>query len=381
MTKTQIFILTLNFFLLLITRLYGHTNTWILGISELGYNDKISSSIANSIKRSSMLILSKEFKIVDVKDIVKDRIKALNTGIRNKVDFMIFGNIFKKGETYVLVLQLIDILKEEVKISKLYEFEYDTQNIFEVIDNVVSDFKEGVREVIPKYEEEIAVEYRKLIETRETTVKIPGIFLLGLGLNLFSSISSEADFKNASLLLSFSYFSESGGIFGKGWFAGIIIPDILSSVTLVQNVNTLPHSGKENLGKYLPIYIGTKILNFFGIGTNFRLLEVTSGLNSGYLYSYSLGYSISPVINLKLGNLRINIFSPYFTLQKLSDNQEINDYFGSEGHILYDINNNFGISCFIRYNYISITKYSPQPHKIEGSSFNISFGVYKKFEI
>lgn len=357
---------------------YGYPTNWTLGICEINYTDKIGSSLANSIKKSSLLILSRDFQTMNINKSAGNRPNAIEIGKKEKVDFLVYGSVFQKQTNYLLVLQLVDILREEVKITKSYEFEYDVDKIFDVIDNIVLDFKEGVKKVIPKYEEQVAIEYRKRIQAVETEIIIPGSFFTGISANLFSFIDERENLNTLSLMLSFNYFSEVGGIFSKGWFAGIILPEMLSGWIIGKNETLNTTQDYSSAGKIILIYIGTKIFNFFGLGINWKIIEASIVKNNNSLEFNPIESSISPVFNINIEKLKINVCVPYFVLETRRYYKTVEKYFGVDGYIFYEITENFGILGSIRYH--SITIKTSYPSYQYGNGINISLGVFRNFK-
>ncbi|MCX8029659.1 MAG: hypothetical protein N2712_06675 [Brevinematales bacterium] len=285
-------------------------NKWKLGIFNIESYDKIGSSIANSIKKSSLLILSREFNTYDINTNSTSREFTLKNSIKEKIDFSIYGLIIQiNDKEYKLVLQLIDVANAEIKLSRTYKFEYDPEKIFETIDSVVVDFSKGVNEQLPQYDENLAEEYRKIIEQRTTNVNVPGKFLLGA-----SATFSFYDIGISSLHLgiTFKYLNNSsGGIFNEGWFANINFPDIVSRISLsTTNISDI------FIGKEISASVGSKIFDFIGVGIDFLLLRQTikKGFQEAEIHTKTLAFILRPLLYFNIEPLNI-----FLTLTQLSD--------------------------------------------------------------
>lgn len=270
------FVLTILIALSTIWHAYGeNTNRWNVGIYDIKSYDTTTSSIAKSVKSSMLLILSKNFNMIRIEGEITDKKEILKMSLKEKIDFAIYGFVMKKDDkTYTLVLQLQDIANETIKLSRDYSFVYDPEMIFDTIDKIISDFSDGILRVVPKYQEEIAVEYRKKLQTKETLFKVPGNFLVSININNSTTfqrynVTNMVYINNVYPSISFKYLNDTeGGIFGNGWFSYINIPDFITSIEFKSEILKQRPTPKFT-GKSLEIGIGTKFFNFFGMGIEF----------------------------------------------------------------------------------------------------------------
>ncbi|MEN2997445.1 MAG: hypothetical protein ABDH28_00175 [Brevinematia bacterium] len=331
---------------------------WKIGVFDIMGFDTIGNAVANAIKRSSLLILSRDFQTSDIVTNLIDKNKILEESTKSRVDFSIYGFVIKGSESrYRLVLQLLDVANRSVKITKEYQFEYDTGRIFETIDSVVEDFKSGVYKVIPKYDETIAVEYRKVIEQRLEEVHIPGRFLISL--NIISYFSDPSFVVYPSL--AFRYINNSqGGLLGNGWFAGIGIPSVLIYLTS-SDLTWIVHT----LSKELSTYAGTKIVEPVGIGVDFLLFKS--------LWTDSLSFQLRPCIHINIYDFNIIAFLtfPPRTTGKISE------YLGLKLLGMYQLSQQFGIEVEVSFD----DYYCLEGVKVKKGGFLVGIGVFRSFQL
>lgn len=376
MRRVFLFLLILMFFV----NIEGIAeNNWRLGIFNIKSDDKVGSSLANSIKRSSLLILSKDFETVDIISDFINKERVLRESVKSKVDFSIYGFISKKEKDYSLILELVDIGNKEVKVSREYSLVYEEEKVFDTIDSIVSDFREGVKKVIPKYDEEIALEIRRKIEQREMELKIPGEFSINLSLR-FVNLSDRDGVIYPSI--KFLYVNNTGGgIFGNGWFVGFEFPDMINRISL--------YGGSRNFfsGKEISIFTGTKLFSFLGVGVDFLfvkgiIIKVPQGEGDN-----SIDFLLRPFVYLNFGNISALITPTFFSengvtlslsLSRLlglgyDRNTYIMDYLGSKFELSYKINKEISITGIFGIEMAKDNFYQ------DGSVISVGIGVSRMF--
>ncbi|MCS7298810.1 MAG: hypothetical protein RMJ37_02455 [Spirochaetia bacterium] len=347
-------------FVIFLTLLVEYASAkWKIGIFNIESFDVVGSGVANAIKKSSLLILSRDFDMTDINTNLIDRNEVLNEGTKSKVDFSIYGFVSKKSKNqYRLVLHLLDVANKSVKVSREYEFEYDVDRIFEVIDSVVEDFREGANKVLPKYEESLAVEYRKIIEERFEEVTVPGRFLISfnilsyffdLGFTIYPSIA-------------FRYINNSkGGLLGNGWFAGFSIPSLLISF----NTNK---TRVGNTSKEISVYLGTKIIGPIGLGIDFLVIRF---LQDGIL-------PLQPRFCIYLNILDFDIVT-YFTFPR-RNGDNISDYTGLSLSIMYQFSKELGAEIQTSFDDYYVRSYQDVNEPRTRRGFSIGLGIFRSFE-
>lgn len=334
---------------------------WKIGIFNIMSFDVTSSSLANAIKRSSLLILSRDFQTIDINTNLISRNEVLKESSKSEVDFAIYGFIKKKSDDkYRLVLHLSDIANKRVKTSKEYELRYDPDEIFEVIDTAVEDFRNGVQKVLPKYEESLAIEYRRIIQKRVEDIDIPGRFLFSLNL---TSYFSESTFV-AHPFISFKYINNSrGGLLGNGWFAGLNIPSLLLSF------NDKGIAGRD-ISKEASVYIGTKVIGPLGVGLDLMLIRLLWDNNP-------LPFQPRPCIHLNIADFDI-ITS--ITLPP-RNTEEIHRYLGFSLSVMYQFSQKFGIEIQSSFDdYFTVTWYGGDPREEARKGFSVGIGIFRSFK-
>lgn len=355
---------------------------WRIGIVDIKSYDVRGSSIANSIKKSSLLLLSRDFYTFDIQTNITFRYDLVKLGIDRKVDFLIYGVIRMNTNNYYLVLQLIDVVNKEVKLTRKYSFVYNPDEIFDTIDRIVFDFKEGIFKVIPKYEESLALEIRKKIEEKEVKVEIPGEFSVSFYFNsLFSYLISNGDFS-----VAFRYVNDSiGGVFGNGWFGGFWFSEFLGSIkfSVSENYNRLDYQG---VGKQFSLFLGTKIFNYLGVGLSFLLVRNVPVIeNNVYGSARSISFFFRPVFYLNFFNFGVFITPSYISkngfsfgipLMFDSDIQDLN-YGGLDIGIFFRLFQEYYIEGGVIFENLNGIGHGGR--YFEGSDFMISVGVSRVF--
>ncbi|MGC8870920.1 MAG: hypothetical protein ACP5PT_07520 [Brevinematia bacterium] len=366
------------------------TNGWTVGIYNIKSYDTTTSSIATSIKSSISLILSKRFNIVRIDEDTIDKKELLKRSVKGKIDFVIYGFIIKKDhQTYTLILQLQDVANESIKLSRDYSFEYNPDLIFEAIDKIVADFSDGILRVVPKYEENLAIEYRKKIKEKETLFRVPGNFFVSLLLNNYTTIQDNYTSSIIYPSISFRYVNDTeGGIFGKGWFSYIEIPDPIVSLRLFQDSQ---ESSSFFFGKEAKIGLGTKIVNYFGLGIEFLIVKEFK-----FLFSYNsynevrnlmLSFTLYPSFYITiLDKLSIFFSEIYYSPQGFSLSLKIGDLSDSNIEILklssttlklvYNAFDIISIEGKIQYN---IVEASRATFINNNTDISIGIGISRKF--
>ena len=318
----------------------GEQNKWKVGIFNIKGFNKTSDILANSFKKSLSTLLSREFDIVDIPTSTLSRKNIVKDSINRNVNFSIYGFITETTlNNFTLVLQLVDITNMEVKLDKKYSIEYDgvdVEKVFNTIDNVTEDFKEGITKTIPKYKEELALEYVKKIEERKTEIDIPGNFYISLILNVHKV--NDLDLVTLNNEISIKYINTtSGGIFRNGWFAGIKFFDPVFSIKLSTPANSI-NNLDFSVGNEISFFAGTEVANFsniiLGIGLNFLLVKGHVVFTPDYsnIYNTTLSFSLRPMLHLNYQSINILIIPTYLSpeLRFLSFEKDlrIKDYLG-----------------------------------------------------
>jgi hypothetical protein len=156
-------------------------------------------------------------------DIVSLAVKSSVSGFLKR-DFILINitntpSILSKDDAYLIALS--NVANKLVKLSKSYDFFYDVDEIFNTIDTIVVDFTEGIKKVIPKYEETSIVEYREKIKQQQEKLEIPGTFTPSVYLSMYLMTLGDGEGNNITSVypeISIKYQTTKGSFFGNGWF-------------------------------------------------------------------------------------------------------------------------------------------------------------------
>ncbi|MFN4245134.1 MAG: hypothetical protein ACK4F9_03165 [Brevinematia bacterium] len=385
--KRMIMFLLLIIIFLFIPKFYllAYQKKWKVGVFDIKGFSKTSDILSNSFKKSLLTLLSIEFYTIDITNSTIDKQEVIRSSVNSSVNFSIFGFISEQHKNdFTLVLQLVDVANQEVKLTKEYSFEYnkdDTEKVFETIDNVTQDFKEGVLKTLPKYREELAVEYVKKIEEIKIKVDIPGTFFVSFLVNMYINpmLGIETVLLTPSIFVKYIN-TKNGGIFGNGWFIGGMISEF-ASIILTKSTNV--HLFFLNfVGREISVFGGTEVLKFdrmnFGIGLDLLLIR-------GHLIRYSstdsmnreIGLILRPIFHFNFNTFDIFIIPTYYSEQfgftKLIYERDINGYLSLDTMVSIYLMPSLTLDLIAGLSRLSFYE------RLEVTDYRVSFGISKYF--
>lgn len=149
-----------------------------LGVSSFYALSLDSDEVIGTILQNSLAnVLQKEqrFNVVIVTQVVTNLSHARESGMREKVDMIIYGTYKQEGRTFIVSVGIYDILENEVRMSRVYRGEY-SRNIFDTVDMIAYTITEEVKRVLPALvtEEDIArtqAKRKEIYEPQEVTFR------------------------------------------------------------------------------------------------------------------------------------------------------------------------------------------------------------------
>jgi len=303
--------------ILLISSLAYGQDAWKVCFFSISHDGKNTSDIVSRAVKSSVSgFLKRDFVLIDITNTtaILSKDDAYLIALSNGVEFAIFGYVSQQEQRMELVLELIDVANKLVKLSKSYDFFYDVDEIFNTIDTIVVDFTEGIKKVIPKYEETAVVEYREKIKQQQEKLEIPGTFTPSVYLSM--QLMPFEDERIISLYpeISLKYQTTKGSLFGNGWFIGLNSILSFSAVnSATTNVNNL---GSSPMGAKINLYSGINITDWLGIGIDmilFKEIDIIDYEQQGdrnilHISDRSIDMAFTPMIKFSFGNLDIPLF-------------------------------------------------------------------------
>jgi hypothetical protein len=304
--------------ILLISSLAYGQDAWKVCFFSISHDGKNTSDIVSlAIKSSVSGFLKRDFILINITNTpsILSKDDAYLIALSNGVEFAIFGYVSQQEQRMKLVLELIDVANKLVKLSKSYDFFYDVDEIFNTIDTIVVDFTEGIKKVIPKYEETSIVEYREKIKQQQEKLEIPGTFTPSVYLSMYLMTLGDRESNNITSVypeISLKYQTIKGSLFGNGWFIGLnsilSFRAMNSATTNVNNLESSPMGAKINL------YSGINITDLLGIGIDmilFKEIDIINYKQQGnilHISDRSIGMAFTPMIKFSFGNLDIPLF-------------------------------------------------------------------------
>ena len=299
--------------ILLISSLAYGQDAWKVCFFNISHDGKNTSDIVSRAVKSSVSgFLKRDFVLIDITNIpsILSKDDAYLIALSNGVEFAIFGYVSQQEQRMELVLELIDVANKLVKLSKSYDFFYDADEIFNTIDTIVVDFTEGIKKVIPKYEETAVVEYREKIKQQQEKLEIPGTFTPSVYLSMHLM-----NFKGERIIslypeISLKYQTTKGSLFGNGWFIGLnsilSFSAVNSATTNVANLEPSPMGAKINL------YSGINLTDWLGIGIDMifhKEIDIIDYEQQGlHIHNRSIDTAFTPMIKFSFVNLDIPLF-------------------------------------------------------------------------
>jgi hypothetical protein len=304
--------------ILLISSLAYGQDAWKVCFFNISHDGKNTSDIVSlAVKSSVSGFLKRDFILINITNTpsILSKDDAYLIALSNGVEFAIFGYVSQQEQRMELVLELIDVANKLVKLSKSYDFFYDVDEIFNTIDTIVVDFTEGIKKVIPKYEETFIVEYREKIKQQQEKLEIPGTFTPSVYLSMHLMTLGDREGNNITSVypeISFKYQTTRGSLFGNGWFIGLNSILSFSAVNFATtNVNNL---GSSPMGAKINLYPGINITDWLGIGIDmilFKEIDIINYEQQGnilHISDRSIDMAFTPMIKFSFGNLDIPLF-------------------------------------------------------------------------
>jgi hypothetical protein len=300
--------------ILLISSLAYGQDAWKVCFFSISHDGKNTSDIVSlAVKSSVSGFLKRDFILINITNTpsILSKDDAYLIALSNGVEFAIFGYVSQQEQRMKLVLELIDVANKLVKLSKSYDFFYDVDEIFNTIDTIVVDFTEGIKKVIPKYEETSIVEYREKIKQQQEKLEIPGTFTPSVYLSMYLMTLGDKDGNNIISVypeISLKYQTTKGSLFGNGWFIGLnsilSFSAVNSATTNVNNLSSSPIGVKINL------YSGINLTDWLGIGIDMIFHKEIGMINytQWKLEKISTDIAFTPMIKFSFGNLDIPLF-------------------------------------------------------------------------
>jgi len=299
--------------ILLISSLAYGQDAWKVCFFNISHDGKNTSDIVSRAVKSSVSgFLKRDFVLIDITNIpsILSKDDAYLIALSNGVEFAIFGYVSQQEQRMELVLELIDVANKLVKLSKSYDFFYDADEIFNTIDTIVVDFTEGIKKVIPKYEETAVVEYREKIKQQQEKLEIPGTFTPSVYLSMHLM-----NFKGERIIslypeISLKYQTTKGSLFGNGWFIGLNSILYFRAVNFdTINVNNL---GSSPMGAKINLYSGINLTDWLGIGIDMifhKEIDIIDYEQQGlHIHNRSIDTAFTPMIKFSFVNLDIPLF-------------------------------------------------------------------------
>jgi len=300
--------------ILLISSLAYGQDAWKVCFFNISHDGKNTSDIVSRAVKSSVSgFLKRDFVLIDITNTttILSKDDAYLIALSNGVEFAIFGYVSQQEQRMKLVLELIDVANKLVKLSKSYDFFYDVDEIFNTIDTIVVDFTEGIKKVIPKYEETAVVEYREKIKQQQEKLEIPGTFTPSVYLSMYLMTLGDREGNNITSVypeISLKYQTTKGSLFGNGWFIGLNSILSFSAVnSATTNVNNL---GSSPMGAKINLYSGINITDWLGIGIDMVFHKEIGIINytQWKLENRSIDMAFTQMIKFSFGNLDIPLF-------------------------------------------------------------------------
>jgi len=306
--------------ILLISSLAYGQDAWKVCFFNISHDGENTSDIVSRAVKSSVSgFLKRDFVLIDITNTttILSKDDAYLIALSNGVEFAIFGYVSQQKQRMELVLELIDVANKLVKLSKSYDFFYDVDEIFNTIDTIVVDFTEGIKKVIPKYEETAVVEYREKIKQQQEKLEIPGTFTPSVYLSMHLIPLRDSEGNNIISVypeISLKYQTTKGSLFGNGWFIGLnsilSFSAVNSATTNVANLEPSPMGEKMNLcsGINLTDWLGIGIDMIFHKEIDIIDYEQQGDRNILHIHNRSIDMAFTPMIKFSFGNLDIPVF-------------------------------------------------------------------------
>jgi len=300
--------------ILLISSLAYGQDAWKVCFFSISHDGKNTSDIVSlAVKSSVSGFLKRDFILINITNTpsILSKDDAYLIALSNGVEFAIFGYVSQQEQRMKLVLELIDVANKLVKLSKSYDFFYDVDEIFNTIDTIVVDFTEGIKKVIPKYEETAIVEYREKIKQQQEKLEIPGTFTLSVYLSMYLMTLGDREGNNITSVypeISLKYQTTKGSFFGNGWF--ISLNSILSFSAVNFATTNVANFGSSPMGVKINLYSGINITDWLGIGIDMIFHKEIGMINytQWKLEKRSTDMAFTPMIKFSFGNLDIPLF-------------------------------------------------------------------------
>jgi TolB-like protein len=306
--------------ILLISSLAYGQDAWKVCFFSISHDGKNTSDIVSRAVKSSVSgFLKRDFVLIDITNTttILSKDDAYLIALSNGVEFAIFGYVSQQEQRMELVLELIDVANKLVKLSKSYDFFYDVDEIFNTIDTIVVDFTEGIKKVIPKYEETAVVEYREKIKQQQEKLEIPGTFTPSVYLSMQLMPLGDRRGNNIISLypeISLKYQTTKGSLFGNGWFIGL--NSILSFMAMNYATTNVANLDPSPMGVKINLYSGINLTDWLGIGIDmilFKEIDIIDYEQQGdrnilHISDRSIGMDFTPMIKFSFGNLDIPLF-------------------------------------------------------------------------
>ena len=304
--------------ILLISSLAYGQDAWKVCFFNISHDGKNTSDIVSRAVKSSVSgFLKRDFVLIDITNTttILSKDDAYLIALSNGVEFAIFGYVSQQEQRMELVLELIDVANKLVKLSKSYDFFYDVDEIFNTIDTIVVDFTEGIKKVIPKYEETAVVEYREKIKQQQAKLEIPGTFTPSVYLSMYLMPLGDRRGNNIISLypeISLKYQTTKGSLFGNGWFIGL--NSILSFMAMNYATTNVANLDPSPMGAKINLYSGINLTDWLGIGIDmilFKEIDIIDYEQQGnilHISDRSIGMDFTPMIKFSFGNLDIPLF-------------------------------------------------------------------------
>jgi hypothetical protein len=292
---------------------YGQ-DAWKVCFFSISHDGKNTSDIVSlAVKSSVSGFLKRDFILINITNTpsILSKDDAYLIALSNGVEFAIFGYVSQQEQRMKLVLELIDVANKLVKLSKSYDFFYDVDEIFNTIDTIVVDFTEGIKKVIPKYEETSIVEYREKIKQQQEKLEIPGTFTPSVYLSMYLMTLGDREGNNIISVypeISLKYQTTKGSLFGNGWFIGL--NSILSSSAMNSATTNVNNLSSSPIGVKINLYSGINITDWLGIGIDMIFHKEIGIINytQWKLEKRSIDMAFTPMIKFSFGNLDIPLF-------------------------------------------------------------------------
>ncbi|MFN4216881.1 MAG: hypothetical protein ACK4HQ_05730, partial [Brevinematales bacterium] len=162
--------LSLGFLLISVGLFWGEVKQ-SLGIAGFVDLSSEGNEVIGTILQNSLLtVLQKEkrFDVMMVTQQITNLSHAREVGMAWKLDTILYGSYRQEGRSFVVAVEIYDILENELRFSRVYRGEY-SRNIFDTVDVIALQASEEIKKVLPPLltEEDIAraqAQRRKLYE-------------------------------------------------------------------------------------------------------------------------------------------------------------------------------------------------------------------------